>query len=62
MEELFAHNLHSEDKGLKKPTTETAAACVVYREIRTDHIMRRRRRVPLDDWAADCIYGFQSLF
>lgn len=35
MEELFAHNLHSEDKGLKNQVGK-AAAFVVYWEIRTE--------------------------
>lgn len=35
MEELFAHNLRSEDKGLKNKR-EIAAAFVVYREMRTE--------------------------
>lgn len=35
MEELFAHNLRSEDKGLKKQMG-TAAAFVVYWEIKTE--------------------------
>lgn len=35
MEELFAHNLHSEDKGLKNQMG-TAATFVVYWEIRTE--------------------------
>lgn len=36
MEELFAHNLRSEDKGLKNKRREIAAAFVVYREMRTE--------------------------
>lgn len=37
MEELFAHNLRSEDKGLKNKSREIAAAFVVYREVRTEN-------------------------